>query len=339
MRLSIIVPAYKVENYIEKCIRSLENQDIPKQDFEIIITNDGSPDSSKAIVEKLQLEFNNIVLINQENQGVSVARNNALAIAKGNYIMPIDPDDYVLPNAFKNILEKVEAQDLDVLYLSFEIFDAEGKSSWQTNFSEQEKKIYDGVDGYLASRGPNIKDPNRSWAILYRKSLLDFYKIQYPINVPFLEDGCFLVKVFSVAKTVGFDNSKFHQRTTSKGSATVTGVYYSDKAMKGFLKAAKEIKDFQSKYSFSKKQNGLLNLGIVNFVLLTIFPNVNFSSLNKLKKIIEEIKAAGFVNLETLGVVEPYYKYAQYFNISPYLFVLKYANEKFYKILFKNFIK
>jgi glycosyltransferase involved in cell wall biosynthesis len=77
MRLSIIVPAYKVEDFIERCIHSLENQDIAKADYEIIVTNDGSPDNSKVIVEKLQHEFSNIILVNQQNQGVSRARNTA----------------------------------------------------------------------------------------------------------------------------------------------------------------------------------------------------------------------------------------------------------------------
>jgi glycosyltransferase involved in cell wall biosynthesis len=68
MRLSIIIPAYNVADYIEKCIRSLEDQDIPKEDYEIIVTKDGSPDDCQAIIERLQKEFTNIVLINQENQ-------------------------------------------------------------------------------------------------------------------------------------------------------------------------------------------------------------------------------------------------------------------------------
>ena len=106
IKLSIIVPAYKVEAYIEKCIRSLEDQDLPKDEYEIIVINDGSPDRCREIVEELQKEFSNIILINQENQGVSMARNNGIANAQGKYIMPIDPDDYVLPNSFGSIIKR-----------------------------------------------------------------------------------------------------------------------------------------------------------------------------------------------------------------------------------------
>jgi len=334
MRLSIIIPAYKVENYIEKCIRSLEEQNLPQSEYEIIVTNDGSPDLSREIVEKLQQEFSNIILINQENQGVSMARNAAIAMAKGNYLMPIDPDDYILPNTLGSALKKAEQQDLDVLYLGFEIFDANGNSIWQTDYSQQQSQIFKGVEGYFASRGNLVRDPDRSWAILYRKALLDSYQIRYPKAVPFLEDGCFLIKVFSVAQRVGFDNSKFHQRTTSIGSATVTGVYYSDKAINGFLNAALDIKQFGETQTLAPRQLGLINHGTVNFVLLSLFPLVSLDSLVRLFQTVKKIKSLGFLRLPISGVVFPYSQYASNFNISPYYFILMYFKEKAIKKYF-----
>jgi glycosyltransferase involved in cell wall biosynthesis len=83
MKLSVIIPVYNVEEYIEKCILSLQHQDIPEADYELIITNDGSPDNSLSIIRNLKKSYSNIVLIDQENQGVSIARNNAIARATG----------------------------------------------------------------------------------------------------------------------------------------------------------------------------------------------------------------------------------------------------------------
>lgn len=83
-RLSIIIPMYNVENYVERCIMSLENQDISKADYEIICINDGSPDDSRGVIVRLQEKFSNIVLIDQENRGVSNARNNGINAARGN---------------------------------------------------------------------------------------------------------------------------------------------------------------------------------------------------------------------------------------------------------------
>ena len=117
---------------------------MPKDEYEIIITNDGSPDRCREIVEGLQKEFSNIILINQENQGVSMARNNAIAIAKGEYILPIDPDDYVVPNVLETVYQNAVTRNLDVLYLAYEIFDKQGNSSWETNYQDKNDKIFDG---------------------------------------------------------------------------------------------------------------------------------------------------------------------------------------------------
>lgn len=333
MRLSIIVPAYKVAQYIEKCLRTLENQDIPKTDFEIIVTNDGSPDKGVEIVESLQKEFANIILINQQNQGVSIARNVAIARAKGKYILPIDPDDYIIENTFARILNKAENEQLDILQLGYEIFDTHGNSSWQADYSAIESQVRDGVAGYFAPRGNNVRDPDHSCGILFSREMLNEYALLYPEGVPFLEDGLFLVKAFSVSKRVGFDSEKFYQRTTSAGSATVSGVYYSDKAIDGFLKAAIDLKTFSQKFTFTESQRGLLNHGIANFVLLAIFPLVSFR-IKKLSATIQKIRQLGFSKLATKGVVWPYSDYARRFNISPYYFALTYACELAAKKLF-----
>jgi glycosyltransferase involved in cell wall biosynthesis len=327
MRLSIIIPAYKVADFIEKCIRSLEDQDVPKSQYEIIVTNDGSPDNSRLIVEKLQLEFPNIQLINQENQGVSVARNNAMAIAKGRYVMPIDPDDYVVPQLLKSILDRAESQDLDVLVLGFEIFDPIGKSLWKTDYRQQEPQVYSGVEGYFASRGYEVRDPDRSWAILYKNDMLQRHQLQYPKDVPFLEDGCFLVKVFAVASQVGFSNLNFYQRTTSEGSATVSGVFYSDKAINGFLKAAEDLKIFAQGSDLTSIQQGLLHHGIVKYIVLSISQDVSIRSFGRFIATVDKLKAKGFSKLSTSGVRESYRTYATWYNISPYFFFVQYAKE------------
>ncbi len=318
--LSIIVPAYNVAPYIEKCIRSLEDQDISKENYEIIVTNDGSPDNCKEIVEQLQKEFTNIVLINQENQGVSMARNNAIDITKGEYILPIDPDDYVVPNTLKRILNKVKNQNLDVLHLGFEIFDVDGKSSWHTNFKEQENKVHTGSEGYFAGRGTTVRDPDRSVAILYKKELLDNYKIRYPKNVPYLEDGLFLGKVFMVASKVGFENAKFYQRTTRPGSATNSNLFYSEEAMKGFILAVKNIKEFAANYKLNIHQKHLKNHVVAKFVFLAISPSIFTSKFKQYKKVLKILKNADLYKLKLEGVRFLYKNYVRVYNFSKFLF-------------------
>lgn len=118
MKLSIIIPVYNVEKYVEKCIRSCENQDIPKVDYEVIVVNDGSPDGSLAIVERVAKEYSNIKIISQENQGLSGARNTGLAAAQGKYVWFVDSDDWIEDNCLKGLTDKL-VNDVDILQIQY----------------------------------------------------------------------------------------------------------------------------------------------------------------------------------------------------------------------------
>jgi len=324
IQFSIIIPMFKVANYINRCIESLESQDIDKNLYEIICINDGSPDNCREIVENLQKKYSNIVLINQENQGVSMARNNGIAIAKGKYILPIDPDDYLVPNTFKRIANLVEADNYDVFYLGFEIFDVNEKSIWKTNYSKQEGETFSGVEGYFEPRGYDVKDPDRSVAILYKKQLLEDYNITYPKDVPYLEDGLFLAKVFAVATKVGFDNETFYQRTTRIGSATNSKLFHSEKAINGFINAINDLKLFSSIIKLNKQQQYLVNHVLAKFFLLCISPSVFSFKFKQYFKTIKKLKQSGIKNIETDGLRFHYKRHISFYNFSKLFFPFYY---------------
>ncbi len=111
MKLSIIIPVYKVEKYIKDCLESLFSQ-LDSQ-VEIIIVDDGSPDNSIGIAKNLVAELieekkNSFVFVEQKNQGQSIARNNAIKIARGKYIGFLDADDYISENYISTILNKIQ---------------------------------------------------------------------------------------------------------------------------------------------------------------------------------------------------------------------------------------
>lgn len=328
---SIIIPMYKVADHVTRCIESLQNQDIDKNQYEIICINDGSPDNCQAVVENLQKKYSNIVLINQVNQGVSMARNNGIAIAKAKYILPIDPDDYVVPNNLGRIANLVQTNNYQVLYLGFEIFDANQKSIWKTNYTKQENKTFSGVEGYFEARGFEVKDPDRSWAIVYDKQLLNDYKIDYPKNVPYLEDGLFLAKVFTVATSVGFDNQIFYQRTTRKGSATNSKLFFSEKAINGFILAINDIKNFAANNNLAVTQQQLVNHVVAKFVLLPMSPFINKLDFFGYLKIIRLLRSNGVNKIEEDGVRQPYKKLSFSFNFNKvwffiyYIYFIKYS--------------
>ncbi len=91
--LSVVVPVYNAEDYLDRCVRSLDAQTASQESFEVVLVNDGSPDGSLAICQRLVAERDNYVLVDQENQGVSAARNAGMRAAHGRYLMFLDPDD------------------------------------------------------------------------------------------------------------------------------------------------------------------------------------------------------------------------------------------------------
>ena len=112
MKLSIIIPVYNVEKYVEKCIRSCENQNISKEDYEVVVVNDGSPDGSLVIVERLAKEYPNIKIISQNNQGLSGARNTGFMAAKGEYVWFVDSDDWIEKDCLANIISLLNGEDV-----------------------------------------------------------------------------------------------------------------------------------------------------------------------------------------------------------------------------------
>lgn len=104
MKLSIVVPVYNVEKYVRKCILSIIEQECDLfKEIELIVVNDGTKDNSIDKIEDLFGKFSNISLLNQTNQGLSMARNNGLKKAQGDYVWFVDSDDWIAPNALLNI--------------------------------------------------------------------------------------------------------------------------------------------------------------------------------------------------------------------------------------------
>src|ERR1700678_2912190 len=120
--LSVILPTYNVERFIEDCIRSVEEQDIDRRHYEILVVDDGATDGSAARVLELQQEYENIILLRQTNAGPGAARNRGIRAARGKYLLLIDPDDRVEKNCFAAMLAAAEShEDIDFVGFSFNL--------------------------------------------------------------------------------------------------------------------------------------------------------------------------------------------------------------------------
>ncbi len=114
-KISIIIPAYNAEKYIDNCFNSLKKQTF--QDFEVIVINDGSKDRTKELLETYENDKDlSLTVLNQENSGQAVARNHALKKATGDYIMFLDIDDTIEPTMLEDMMEKVEKENADLVW-------------------------------------------------------------------------------------------------------------------------------------------------------------------------------------------------------------------------------
>lgn len=118
MGFTFIVPAYNVERYLQKCLDSILSQvDVDKLSYEIIVVNDGSTDTTLSIANKVETENENVQVVSQPNQGLSVARNVGLDLAKGDYVWFVDSDDWISCESLHRIWGRIVRTKPDVLLI------------------------------------------------------------------------------------------------------------------------------------------------------------------------------------------------------------------------------
>ena len=144
-KISIIVPVYKVEPYLRKCIDSILNQTF--KDFELILVDDGSPDNCGKICDEYAKKDERIIVIHKDNGGVSMARNAALNIAKGDYIGFVDSDDYIESYMYEELYNKCKLEEADISIIGTREINEKGKMVYEyipnvINFSEILKRAH-----------------------------------------------------------------------------------------------------------------------------------------------------------------------------------------------------
>lgn len=121
--ISIIVPVYNVGKYLKECLCSLVNQDLSKDEYEIICINDGSTDGSGAILESFSSKYDNIYVFHQKNCGVSASRNKGIELSRGEYVWFVDSDDLIARNCLLTVSEILKKSNPDLLFVKPIAFD------------------------------------------------------------------------------------------------------------------------------------------------------------------------------------------------------------------------
>ncbi|UQA75606.1 glycosyltransferase [Sphingobacterium siyangense] len=190
--VSVVVPIYNVEEYLPGCIDSILSQTYSS--LEVILVDDGSPDSCGKICEEYAVKDARIKVLHKENGGLSDARNAGLEIAKGEYVWFVDSDDSVSTTALKDIVSTVSEQDLVVFDADF-IYNTHNRRTVYKGI--EEGKIYSGFDfmSKVTFYG--------AWNILYKRSFLNKYNFRFYKGL-LHEDMEFLPRVFAYAEKVTY---------------------------------------------------------------------------------------------------------------------------------------
>ena len=202
--LSIVVPAYNVERELEKCIESCLKQDIPKDSYEIIIVNDGATDNTLQVATDIAAKYECVSVVNQNNMGLSGARNTGLKYAKGKYVWFIDSDDYIKPNVLGNMIRQTDDINLDCLFFRLQrVFDDDCFRSEVDDYecvqpNVTRNAILSGRDAIL--QGYN---PSSVCAILFNVEFLRKHSLKFMLGI-YHEDAEFTYRMISKAQRIMF---------------------------------------------------------------------------------------------------------------------------------------
>jgi len=181
-KLSVIIPVYNVEKFLPMCLESLLSQTL--EDIEIIGVNDGSTDNSLSVLQEYKLKDSRIIIIDKNNEGSGVARNTALAIAKGEYVYFVDGDDWLdNPSVLKMLYEKASSDKLDILIFGgLSCYEKNGKihkSKGGYSLKGIDKKYINNVFSAKDIKREVFKFPSTAWTKLYRKEFLQEHNIKF----------------------------------------------------------------------------------------------------------------------------------------------------------------
>lgn len=238
--ISVIVPVYNAENYLKACMDSLVNQ--TKKEIEIIAVNDGSKDDSLKILEEYESKYPKLVkVLSQENQGLSVTRNNGIKASKGKYVFFVDSDDVVKTDVLEKLWEKVEEYEYDLIAYDVELIYPEKTVIVKSGIIDDKKEL-------------TKEDKNKlfqdmycvAWNKLYKRDLFNDENMLFTPGIWF-EDVLVLHKLIPNLKSmahIDFAGYEYYQR---ENSITYT---YSEKlidihfVMESILKYYKDAKFF-----------------------------------------------------------------------------------------------
>ena len=264
--ISIIVPVYKAEKYLNRCVDSLLAQTF--KDFEVLLIDDGSPDRSGEMCDEYARKDSRVRVFHKENGGVSSARQMGIDNARGEYTIHADPDDWVEPDMLEGLYKKAKETDADMVICDYYV-ELDGRTIYK-------KQQPEGLDHNVVLRNLFQQLHGSCWNKLIRRACYSQYGVKFPLELRFCEDlyvnvsllvhdikVSYLARAFYHYDVSGNDNSLVRNRDLEQSKTLMTllseklGAEYSAIALPmlayGYVKRAIMVEDctarkFKGKY-------------------------------------------------------------------------------------------
>lgn len=297
-KYTVIIPVYKAEKTLRKCVDSLLKY--KRDDVEVILVNDGSPDSSGKICEEYAKEYSYVRYISKENGGVSTARNAGLTAASGTYITFVDSDDYVVDDYFAIIDNVISQFDYDLVQFSHYVTG----SARENIVTQAEFSAFDRASAFSRLIGVICnKAINPPWAKVYKREIIEKYGISFPIGASVAED-----RAFNIAYSTHIDSYRVSE----------TPVYYVSTENDNSLSRKKHI-DLESQFAITGAyaRNAIKNADIPESEKTQYMAALNFGTCRVVYKNAKDLhreKVPFFKRLQTIHMLcrkinKEHYKY------------------------------
>lgn len=312
IKYSFIVPVYNTEKYLKKCLDSLVNQTY--KDFEIIVVNDGSTDKSSNIISKYQKKYKNIIVIDKENEGLSMARNRGVQKSSGKYIIFVDSDDYVSNKLLEEVDKKID--DSDILRFQIATEDEE-----YTKINEYHEEGFESMCGYDAFRylsSYHFVEP--AWCYVIRKNYYIENKFSFKKGVYHEDFGLIPYVIYKArkVKSVDFIGYYYIQRNGS--------IMNNNDYKKTVKKAFDMLEQYKTMRLFAKNINRKNNLDdyFLSYISNSVIVKARELKKDEKKVYINELKKINVFDGVLVNTrIRRFKKYLMKHNLNLYLKVVR----------------
>ena len=260
-RISVVVPVYNVEKYLDRCVRSVLSQSYAE--LELILVNDGSTDGSLRICEEYSRQDGRVRVLTIPNSGSAAARNRGMDVMTGEYLMFVDSDDWIEPGALEKALRTIRSTGDDVVI--FGVFSGDKPNVTAAEeipcFDKADvlESILSGETSRYSNRGYYV---DGLWSKIYRTGFVQNNHIRFPEKLIRGQDSVFALYITELACSTSFNTFRFYHYEKNADSICNT---YSDKSVRIIPEILKENDNFIAKYYIGRKD-------FANANSMSIFP-------------------------------------------------------------------